>query len=117
MHIVRFGIRRLAGASLIAWGLAAAPVFATTRDAAAPAFMPASGPILSGRIYDATGVALPGARVVVEGTGARRRPTCKASSASSPPRHRATSPCWSTISAARRSPASWRRPIAVATSR
>ncbi|MEJ8629597.1 carboxypeptidase-like regulatory domain-containing protein [Sphingomonas sp. I4] len=52
-------------------GCAATPVFATTSDAATPAGVPASGPILSGRIYDATGVALPGARVVVEGTGAQ----------------------------------------------
>jgi hypothetical protein len=40
-------------------------------DATATAGVPVAGPILSGRIYDANGVALPGARVVVEGTGAQ----------------------------------------------
>ena len=68
MHAIRSGIRGFAGASLIALGLAASPAFALASDAA-PAGVPASGPILSGRIYDATGVALPGARGVVEGTG------------------------------------------------
>jgi TonB-dependent receptor len=72
MHVVRSGIRGLAGASLIALGFAAMPALAMSPDVdAAPAGVPASGPILSGRIYDATGVALPGARVVVEGTGAQ----------------------------------------------
>jgi len=70
MHAIRSGIRGLAGASLIALSLAASPAFAAPGDAA-PVGVPASGPILSGRIYDATGVALPGARVVVEGTGAQ----------------------------------------------
>ncbi len=69
MHIVRSGFRGLAGVSLIALGLAGAPALAMADDATATAGVPASGPILSGRIYDATGVALPGARVVVEGTG------------------------------------------------
>ena len=71
MHAIRSGIRGLAGASLIALGFAANPALAMASDAATPAGVPASGPILSGRIYDATGVALPGARVVVEGTGAQ----------------------------------------------
>lgn len=71
MHAIRSGIRGLAGASLIALGFAASPALAMASDAATPAGVPASGPILSGRIYDATGVALPGARVVVEGTGAQ----------------------------------------------
>jgi len=71
MHDIRSGIRGLAGASLIALGFAASPALAMASDAATPAGVPASGPILSGRIYDATGVALPGARVVVEGTGAQ----------------------------------------------
>ncbi|MGE7204795.1 TonB-dependent receptor [Sphingomonas sp. NPDC019816] len=70
MHAIRSGIRGLAGASFIALGLASAPAWAGVSDAA-PAGVPAAGPILSGRIYDATGVALPGARVVVERTGAQ----------------------------------------------
>ncbi|MCM3681417.1 MULTISPECIES: TonB-dependent receptor [Sphingomonas] len=71
MHAIRSGIRGLAGASLIALGFAALPARAATGDATSAAGVPVSGPILSGRIYDATGVALPGARVVVEGTGAQ----------------------------------------------
>jgi TonB-dependent receptor len=71
MPIVRSGFRGLAGASLIAVVLASVPAWAMAEDVSAPAGVPAAGPILSGRIYDATGVALPGARVVVEGTGAQ----------------------------------------------
>ncbi|WP_294291939.1 TonB-dependent receptor, partial [uncultured Sphingomonas sp.] len=72
MHAIRSGIRGLAGASLIALGFATSPALALSAGAdAAPAGVPAAGPILSGRIYDANGVALPGARVVVEGTGAQ----------------------------------------------
>jgi len=74
MHAIRFGIRGFAGASLIALGFAASPVLAKASGempAGAPAGVPVSGPILSGRLYDATGVALPGARVTVEGTEAQ----------------------------------------------
>lgn len=74
MHVVRFGIRASAGVSLIALTLAAAPAFAgpvAATDAATPAAAaPVAGALVSGRVYDATGVALPGARIVVEGTGA-----------------------------------------------
>ena len=71
MRAIGSGIRGLAGTSLIALGFAASPALAMARHSATLAGVPASGPILSGRIYDATGVALPGARVVVEGTGAQ----------------------------------------------
>jgi TonB-dependent receptor len=71
MHAIRSGIRGFAGASLIALGFAASPALAAMSDASATAGAPAAGPILSGRIYDANGVALPGAQVVVEGTGAQ----------------------------------------------
>lgn len=70
MHAIRSGIRGFAGASLIALASAAQPALAGPTDAPAAAGVPAPGPIVSGRVYDATGVALPGARVVVEGTGA-----------------------------------------------
>ncbi|WP_232093499.1 hypothetical protein [Sphingomonas paucimobilis] len=117
MHAIRSGIRGLAGASLIALGFAASPALAMASDAATPVGVPASGPILSGRIYDATGVALPGARVVVEGTGRRPPPISVASSASSRPKRPATSRCWSIISAARPSPASCPQPSGVGRSR
>ncbi|WP_294204718.1 carboxypeptidase-like regulatory domain-containing protein, partial [uncultured Sphingomonas sp.] len=71
MHGIRSGIRGLAGASLNALGLASAPSLAMASDDAPTAAVPATGPILSGRLYDGTGVALPGARIVVEGTGAQ----------------------------------------------
>ncbi|WP_433909231.1 TonB-dependent receptor [Sphingomonas yabuuchiae] len=71
MPIVRSGFRGLAGASLIAVALASVPALAMAEDATVTAGVPVAGPILSGRIYDANGVALPGARVVVEGTGAQ----------------------------------------------
>ncbi|MCP3736155.1 TonB-dependent receptor [Sphingomonas sp. RP10(2022)] len=73
MHAIRFGIRASAGVSLIALALAGTPAFAAAdpvSDAASPAAAAAPGASVSGRVYDATGVALPGARVVVEGTGA-----------------------------------------------
>ena len=70
MHAIRSGIRGFAGASLVALAIAGQPAFAAITDAPTPAGAPAPGPIVSGRIYDTTGVALPGARVVVEGTGA-----------------------------------------------
>jgi TonB-dependent receptor len=76
MHAIHSGIRGFAGASLIALAAsmlgAAAPALAASdpvSDAPAPVGEPAPGPIVSGRVYDATGVALPGARVVVVGTG------------------------------------------------
>lgn len=72
MHIYRSGIRGFAGASLIALAVSSAPAFAApspVADAASPAGAAAPGPIVSGRVYDATGVALPGARIVVVGTG------------------------------------------------
>lgn len=70
MHAIRSGIRGFAGASLVALAVAGQPALAAITDAPTPAGAPAPGPIVSGRIYDTTGVALPGARVVVEGTGA-----------------------------------------------
>jgi TonB-dependent receptor len=72
MHVIRPGIRGFAGASLIALAVSAAPAFAAADpvgDAPSPAAAAAPGPIVSGRVYDATGVALPGARIVVEATG------------------------------------------------
>ena len=72
MHVIRPGIRGFAGASLIALAVAAAPAFAASDpvvDAPSPAAAAAPGPIVSGRVYDATGVALPGARIVVVATG------------------------------------------------
>ena len=72
MHAIRPGIRGFAGASLIALIVSAAPPYAAAdpvTDAPLPAAAAAPGPIVSGRVYDATGVALPGARVVVVGTG------------------------------------------------
>ena len=76
MHAIRSGIRGFAGVSLIALAVSAAPALAAPRmaddvPAPAPAALPAPGAIVSGRVYDATGVALPGARIVVEGTGAQ----------------------------------------------
>ena len=70
MHAIRSGIRGLAGASLIALGFAATVARAESPDTA-PAGVTLSGPILSGRVYDANGTALPGARIVVEGTEAQ----------------------------------------------
>ncbi|MHA6723660.1 TonB-dependent receptor [Sphingomonas sp. RS2018] len=63
--------RFVAGASFIALGLAglvsqparaADPIPTATAE-------PAAGPTLTGHVYDASGAALPGVRVVVEGTG------------------------------------------------
>ncbi len=73
MHAIRPAVRALAGVSLVALGFAAQPVLAASVDApaATPAGAPIEGPIVSGRIYDASGLALPGARIVVEGTGAQ----------------------------------------------
>ena len=67
--------RALAGASLIALAVAtgAAPARADSADPAdtpAADAAPVTGPSVSGRLYDATGAALPGARIVVEATGA-----------------------------------------------
>lgn len=70
MHAIRSGIRGLAGASLIALGFAATVAQAEAPDSA-PAGVTLSGPILSGRVYDANGTTLPGARIAVEGTGAQ----------------------------------------------
>lgn len=70
MHAIRSGIRGLAGASLIALSFTATVARAEAPDSA-PAGVTLSGPILSGRVYDANGTALPGARIVVEGTGAQ----------------------------------------------
>jgi TonB-dependent receptor len=77
MNVIRPGIRGFAGASLIALAVSllggTAPAFAAADpviDApSSSAGAPAPAPIVSGRIYDATGAALPGARVVVEATG------------------------------------------------
>lgn len=78
MYVIRPGIRGFAGASLIALAaatlVAAAPACAASdpaTDAPSPAGAAAPGPIVSGRVYDATGVALPGARIVVVATGAQ----------------------------------------------
>jgi hypothetical protein len=117
MHAIRSGIRGLAGASLIALGFAASPALAMASDAATPTGVPASGPILSGRIYDATGVALPGARVVVEGTGAQATTNLQGEFSIVTPEEAATSRCWSIILAARPSPASYPRPSGVGRSR
>ncbi|WP_294278592.1 TonB-dependent receptor [uncultured Sphingomonas sp.] len=70
MHAIRSGIRGLAGASLVALGFAATVAQAEAPNSA-PAGVTLSGPILSGRVYDANGTALPGARIAVEGTGAQ----------------------------------------------
>ncbi|GAA0661830.1 TonB-dependent receptor [Sphingomonas insulae] len=72
MHVHRFAIRGFAGASLIALAVSSVPACAAPRpvtDAPSPAGAAAPGPTVSGRVYDATGVALPGARIVVEATG------------------------------------------------
>ena len=67
-------IRVLAGASsaVLALALAAPSAFAATDPADAPTADAAAvaGPSVSGRLYDATGAALPGARIVVAATGA-----------------------------------------------
>lgn len=70
MHAIRSGIRGLAGASLIALNFTATVARAEAPDSA-PAGVTLSGPVLSGRVYDANGTALPGARIGVEGTGAQ----------------------------------------------
>ncbi|WP_294204701.1 carboxypeptidase-like regulatory domain-containing protein, partial [uncultured Sphingomonas sp.] len=70
MHAIRSGIRGLAGASLIALSFTATVARAEAPDSA-PAGVTLSGPILSGRVYDGNGTALPGARIAVEGTGAQ----------------------------------------------
>ena len=73
MSVATIGIRALAGASIAALALgtaAARPAATPAPTDAAPAAVPQAGPTVSGRIYDATGVALLGARIVVEGTGA-----------------------------------------------
>lgn len=70
MHAIRSGIRGLAGASLIALSFTATVARAEAPDSA-PAGVILSGPVLSGRVYDANGTALPGARIAVEGTGAQ----------------------------------------------
>ncbi len=73
MLINRSGVRAIAGVSLIALAVAAQPAVARTAPDAAPAGTVAAvaGPSVSGHVYDATGAALPGARIVVEGTGAQ----------------------------------------------
>lgn len=69
MNAATPGIRMLAGASLLAITLAAAPARAAPDATPVAAAAPVAGPTISGRVYDAAGVALPGARIVVEGTG------------------------------------------------
>ncbi|WP_051272708.1 TonB-dependent receptor [Sphingomonas phyllosphaerae] len=75
MLVTHSGVRAFAGVSLIALAIAAQPAAAadTTAPDAAPAGTVAAvaGPSVSGHVYDATGAALPGARIVVEGTGAQ----------------------------------------------
>ena len=73
MLINRPGVRVIAGVSLIALAVAAQPAGASTAPDAAPGGTVAAvaGPSVSGHVYDATGAALPGARIVVEGTGAQ----------------------------------------------
>lgn len=77
MHIITSGVRTFAGASLIALAAASisTPVFATADPgadaAAAVAGAPVAGAWVSGRVYDAGGAALPGARVVDQATGAQ----------------------------------------------
>ncbi|MCP4028645.1 MAG: hypothetical protein GY736_20360, partial [Sphingomonas sp.] len=62
MHAIRPAFRALAGVSCLALGAVAQPALAASVDApaATPAGAPVEGPIVSGRVYDATGVALPG---------------------------------------------------------
>jgi len=80
MHVLS-GVRH-AGASILALAVAAPlpllalpaltpPVLPPPGDPVDPpaAATPAAGPSVSGHVYDATGVALPGARIVVEETG------------------------------------------------
>ncbi|WP_082441917.1 TonB-dependent receptor [Sphingomonas sp. Leaf33] len=71
MTTVLTGARKLAGVSLVALAVAVSSTPARANDPVAPsASTPTAGPTVSGRVYDATGAALPGARIVVEGTGA-----------------------------------------------
>ncbi|WP_294338639.1 TonB-dependent receptor [uncultured Sphingomonas sp.] len=70
MTIVLTGARAFAGVSLIALAVAASTASAKPNDPATPAAsVPVAGPTVSGRVYDASGAALPGARIVVEATG------------------------------------------------
>jgi TonB-dependent receptor len=63
-------IRVRAGASLAVLAAAlATPAFAAPAPEDAPPAAPVAGPSISGHVYDATGAALPGARIVVEETG------------------------------------------------
>lgn len=71
MHAVLTGARAVAGVSLIALAVAGTSAPARTNDpGAASVTTPTAGPTVSGRVYDATGAALPGARIVVDATGA-----------------------------------------------
>ncbi|MBN2973201.1 TonB-dependent receptor [Roseomonas aeriglobus] len=70
MTIVLTGARAFAGVSILALAVAASSAIARPNDPGTPsATTPVAGPTVSGRVYDATGVALPGARIVVEATG------------------------------------------------
>ena len=71
MHHARHGARAIAGVSLIALAAAALPAHASTDATPSATVEAVAGPSVSGHVYDVTGVALPGARIVVEGTGAQ----------------------------------------------
>lgn len=70
MTTVFTGARVFAGVSIIALAIAGSSASARPGDPAGSSVStPVAGPTVSGRVYDATGAALPGARIVVEGTG------------------------------------------------
>jgi hypothetical protein len=71
MPVVHTGARAIAGVSLIALAVAALPAVAAPDAAPAGAVAAVAGPSVSGHVYDATGAALPGARITVEGSGAQ----------------------------------------------
>ncbi|MDR6789701.1 TonB-dependent receptor [Sphingomonas sp. BE138] len=72
MSIIRSGGRAVAGVSLLALAFANALPAAAAPDAAPAGTVAAvAGPSVSGHVYDATGAALPGARILVEGTAAQ----------------------------------------------
>ena len=72
MTTVLTGARAFAGVSILALAVAASAATARPNDPTTTGNVtsPVAGPTVSGRVYDATGAALPGARIVVDGTGA-----------------------------------------------
>ena len=69
MTVFHTSVRAIADVSLLALALSALPARAAPDDAGTAAVV--AGPSVSGHVYDATGAALPGARIVVEGTAAQ----------------------------------------------